>query len=133
MLYKDTDLSLSETVTQNSVIDYYGIITKAGGEVYIYGFVTTSSGDKYVGYIPSSAVYDFSVPALKIEDEKESVVISSEKESFATVDNSLGNNLQLVIIIAVSAVAISIVYLLFRPTPVKARDEAVSLYDYDDE
>lgn len=135
MLFKDIELTISETVTQNSSIDYYGIMTKANGEKYIYGYVTTSSGDKYVGYLPFSAVNEFVIPSLPITSTPTESVTSSEqaiKES-SPVTNTLGSSLQMVIIIAVSIIAISVVYLLFKPAPTKASDEVLTMDTFYDE
>ena len=133
LLYKDVDFSITETISQNSTIDYYGIIENENGEKFIYGYVSTTFGDKYVGYMSINAVYDFIIPSLKIEEKTESVEISSEDKQSDTATTSLGENLQIVIIIAVSLVAISIVYLLFRPTPTKARDEVITASEFEDE
>ena len=135
MLFKDIDMSISETVTQNSTVDYYGILTKANGESYIYGLITTSSGDKYVGYLPSSAVYEFTKPSLPIEIESvaESIDTDSTESQSSTNQNGLGNSLQLIIIIAVSLIAISIVYLLFKPSSNKSSDNVITSDDFYDE
>lgn len=133
MLFKDVDMTISETVTQNSTIDYYGLLKKANGEEFIYGYVTTASGDKYVGYLPSSAVYGFSPPSLPIRENVESTEQVVTESQIQPVKNGLGNSIQLVIIIAVSFVAISIVYLLFKPSPQKASDEVISSDDFYDE
>lgn len=135
MLYKDVDFTIAETVTQNSTIDFYGILTRANGEKLIYGYVQTSSGDKYVGYLPVSAVYDFIVPQLPVsEPTSASASENPSSESSSEPNNSVGNNLQILIIVAVSVVAISIVYLLFRPTQSKVKDEVISKSEfYDDE
>ena len=132
MLYKDVDFSLTETITQNSTLDFYGIYEKAGGNKYIYGYVSTTAGDKYVGYIPYDAVYEFTPPRLEIEvepePEPETPKEDETKKETSTSDGSdgIGNVLQIVIIIAVSLVAVSIVYFLFRPAGNKAKDEALS-------
>ena len=58
------------------------------------------------------------------------------KENFNSQNhatNDLGNSLQLVVIIAVSLVSISIVYVLFRPSKPKAQDEVISLNEFEDE
>ena len=133
LLYTDTDLSLSETITQGSVLNYYGIIEKGEGKTYVYGFVTTLSGDEYVGYILSSCLTDFKIPILPIEKEEDESQSSSEFTSETSQTESFGNTLQLVVIIAVSIVSISIVYLLFKPSPSKAKDEVKSESDWDDE
>lgn len=131
LMYKDIDFSISETVTQNSTVDFYGTITKPGGETYIYGFVSTTYGDKYIGYIPSSAVHGFTPPSLPIESQVESVEQPNESQKIEEPNAGLANALQLVIILAVSIVAISIVYLLFKPAPA-AKDQALTLDDYDE-
>ena len=135
MLFKDIDMTISETVTQNSTVDYYGMLVKSNGESYIYGYVTTTSGDKYVGYLKTSSVYDFYPPSLPIvENPPESFNENlSSLEQANTVKNGLGNSLQLVIIIAVSVIAISIVYLLFKPSPTRASDEVLTIDDWDEE
>ena len=69
MLFKDIDMTISETVTQSSTVDYYGILKKANGENYVYGLVSTPSGDRYLGYISVSAVYNFTPPTLPISIE----------------------------------------------------------------
>lgn len=133
MLFKDVDMTISETVTQSSTVDYYGVLQKTNGESYIYGYVTTSSGDKYVGYLSTSAVFDFIPPSLPIEtiaESQESIVEESEATS---IKNGLGNSLQLIIIIAVSLIAISVVYLLFKPAPTKISDEVLTNDDFYDE
>lgn len=132
MLFKDIDMTISETVTQNSTVDYYGLTRKHNGETYIYGYVTTASGDKYVGYLPSSAVYDFTPPTLPIEPIEESLESQSAMEQSSAVKNGLGNSLQLVIIIAVSVIAISVVYLLFKPSPSVSKDQALTDGFYDE-
>lgn len=57
MLYKDTDFTITETITQNSTVDYYGILAKPDGEKYVFGLVSTTSGDKYLGYISINSVF----------------------------------------------------------------------------
>lgn len=135
MLYKDTDFTLTETVTQNSTIEFYGIFTRRNGDRYIYGYVNASSGDKYIGYISVGAVYDFTVPELPVEKPTlEPVESTSEKESESVKnDATFGNNLQILLIVAISVVAVSIVYLLFRPTPVKVKDEVITRSEFDEE
>jgi hypothetical protein len=132
LLYTNTDLSIYETITQGSVLDYYGIIEKSDGKTYAYGFVKTLSGDEYVGYLLSSCLSDFKIPNLPIEKEEDEIQSSSDITSETNEPASYGNALQLVIIIAVSIVAISIVYLLFKPTPSKAKDEVATESEWDD-
>ena len=134
MLYLDVDFSITETVTQNSTIDFYGILTRAGGAQYIYGYVSSSSGDRYVGYLPINSVYPFTVPRLEIEDKPQPSDSSDESGSdTAAANNALGNNLQILLIVAISVVAVSIVYLLFRPSSQKAKDEVITRSEIDDE
>ena len=134
MLYLDVDFSITETVTQNSTIDFYGILTRAGGAQYIYGYVSSSSGDRYVGYLPINSVYPFTVPRLEIEDKTQPSDSSDESGSdTAAANNALGNNLQILLIVAISVVAVSIVYLLFRPSSQKAKDEVITRSEIDDE
>ncbi|MBQ7373332.1 MAG: hypothetical protein IJW64_02065 [Clostridia bacterium] len=133
LLYTDTDLTLSQTLTQGSTVDYYGIIEKNDGKTYVYGFVNTLSGDEYVGYVLSSCISNFEIPFLPIEKEEEIIDSSSETVSESVEENGFGNALQLVVIIAVSIVAISIVYLLFKPSQKKAKDEVVTDSEWDDE
>ena len=134
MLYKDNDFTLTETVTQNSTVDYYGTLTRPNGEQLVYGLVTTTSGDKYLGYMSINSVFPFSIPRLKVEEE--SVTESEAEESLPEKQSqsaSVGNGIQLAVIIAVSAVAISIVYLLFRPAGKgKVKDEAITDNEFDD-
>ena len=130
MLYKDVDFSLTETITQNSTVDFYGIYEKAGGNRYIFGYVSTTAGDRYVGYVPYDAVYEFTPPRLEIEPEKEPEPEQPKEETEVPTSSDpvsdTGNVLQIVVIIAVSLVAVSIVYFLFRPAGTKAKDEALS-------
>ena len=136
MLFKDSDFTFSETLTQNSTVDFYGTITRPNGEKYVYGLATTTSGDKYLGYAPISAVFSFTVPVLKIEEEsaEESVPAAESEKNNETVSAALGSGVQLAVIIGVSAVAISIVYLLFRPSGKgRARDEAITDDRFDDD
>ena len=132
LLYKDVNFTYSETVTENSSIDFYGVLSKPNGETFLYGYVTTRSGDRYVGYLSVSSVSSFVVPRLPVEPPKPT---SAEgfSETPATANNLLGDNLQIVIIVAVSVVAISVVYLLFRPSGRRAKDEAFSDSRFDDD
>ncbi len=136
MLYKDSDFTFSETLTQNSTVDFYGTLVRPNGEKYVYGLATTNSGDKYLGYAPVSAVFSFTVPVLKIEEEstEESVAETTSEKEDEPVSAALGSGVQLAVIIGVSAVAISIVYLLFRPSGKgRAKDEAISDSRFDDD
>ncbi len=135
MLYKDTDFTITETITQNSTIDFYGILTRQSGEKYIYGYVNTQSGDKYIGYLSTNAVYAFTVPELPVEKppEPQSDESSEEPQSESKNENAMGNNLQILLIVAISVVAVSIVYLLFRPSPAKVKDEVITRSEFDDE
>ena len=134
-LYKDSDFTITETITQNSTADYYGTLTRHNGEKYIYCLVNTTFGDKYLGYMSINSVFPFSIPTLNVERE----IDSSEDEESVTETNSeissaSGNSVQIVIIIAVSAVAISIVYLLFRPSGKRAaKDEAITSNEFGDD
>ena len=134
MLYKDTDFTLTETVTQNSTVDYYGTLTRPNGEQFVYGLVTTTSGDKYLGYMSINSVFPFSLPRLNVEEESASESQSEESSSKTeSQSGAIGNGVQLAVIIAVSAVAISIVYLLFRPSGKgKVKDEAITDNEFDD-
>lgn len=133
--YKDVDLTIAETVTQNSTLDFYGFYTRVDGEKFVYGYLSTSYGDKFVGYIPESAVYAFSVPSLPMD-----VSVSApsgedgDSSSLATEnDRVFGGGLQIIIVVAVSVVAVSIVYLLFRPSSDKVKNEIVSECNFEDE
>lgn len=131
MLYKDVDFSLTETITPNSTLDFYGIFTRSGGSKYIYGYVSATSGDKYVGYIPYDAVYEFTPPRLEIASEtavppEKTEEIEPAANEPSPAPEGLTNALQIAIIVAVSLVAVSIVYFLFRPSATKAKDEALS-------
>ena len=87
-----------------------------------------------MGYLQSSAVYDFIVPSLPIEESpSESVIKEISTPEDQPVKNGLGNSLQLVIIIAVSVIAISVVYLLFKPSPSKVSDEVLTIDEFYDE
>lgn len=135
LLYKDSDFTITETVTQNSTADYYGTLTRHNGEKYIYCLVNTTSGDKYLGYMSINSVFSFSIPTLKVEEESVSVEESEPvSEVNSAVSSAGGNSVQIVIIIAVSAVAISIVYLLFRPSGKRAaKDEAITSNEFSDD
>ncbi|MDY2880567.1 MAG: hypothetical protein SOT34_06505 [Candidatus Borkfalkiaceae bacterium] len=132
LLYKDVAFTYTETVTENSTVDFYGVTVRPSGEKFLFGYVTVRSGDRYVGYLPVSAVSSFVVPRLPVEQKKESAV-ESLPEKTEKANDLLGDNLQIVIIVAVSVVAISVVYLLFRPSRNAARDEALSDARFDDE
>ena len=134
MLYKDVDFTIAETITQSSTVDFYGILTRKNGEKFVYGYVSAASGDKYIGYLPVDAVYDFTVPRLPVSKPTSASADDGQPDdSQSTANDSLGNNLQILIIVAISVVAISIVYLLFRPSPTKVKDEVVSKSEFDDE
>ncbi len=136
MLYKDSDFTFSETLTQNSTVDFYGTIVRPNGEKYVYGLATTTSGDKYLGYAPVSAVFAFTVPVLKTEEETsdESLTETASEKNNESVSAALGSGVQLAVIIGVSAVAISIVYILFRPSGKgKVKDEAITDSRFDDD
>ena len=132
LLYKDVNFTYSETVTENSSIDFYGVLSKPNGDTFLYGYVTTRSGDRYVGYLSVSSVSSFVVPRLPVEPPKPTSA-ENFSETPATANNLLGDNLQIVIIVAVSVVAISVVYLLFRPSGRRAKDEAFSDSRFDDD
>lgn len=135
LLYKDTNFTYAETVTENSVMDFYGTLTRQGGENYVFGFVTTASGDNYMGYILQSALLNFAMPILPVEvvkpEESETETLSEHTETRA--DNALGDSLQVIIIVGISVVAISIVYLLFRPQPERAKEEVLTKDVFEDE
>ena len=136
LMYKDSNFAYSETVTENSSIEYYGEITRQGGEKYIYGYVTLTTGDKYVGFVSQSALVNFALPTLPVEPpEPEAPESNSELQSETTSksDNSLGENIQIIIFVAISVVAISIVYLLFRPSSDKAKEGVISENSFDDD
>jgi len=134
LLYLDVDFSITETVTQNSTVDYYGTITRNNGSRYIYGFISASSGDKYVGYLPVDAVNDFIPPRQEFKPAADTTVKDDTKgDSAEKADNALGNNLQILLIVAISVVAASIVYFLFRPSTQKVKDEVITRSEIDDE
>lgn len=133
LLYLDVDFSITETITQNSTVDFYGILTRPGGTQYVYGYVNSASGDKYVGYLPVDCVYPFAVPRLEIERPDEDETKPSDDGDKPAADNALGNNMQILLIVAVSVVAVSIVYLLFRPSSQKVKDEVIARSEFDDE
>ncbi|MBQ7642319.1 MAG: hypothetical protein IJS67_00305, partial [Clostridia bacterium] len=56
LLYKDANFLYFETVTENSTFDFYGYITRPGDEIYLFGYTVTASGDKYIGFIPKTAL-----------------------------------------------------------------------------
>lgn len=127
LLYKDTDFSYTETVTQNSTVDFYGTYIRSGGGKYVYGYVSTTSGDKYVGYIPIEAVYEFTEPRLEIEPDPEPEKRQDDEkkeEPAPAASDAAGNTLQIVVIVAVSLIAVSIVYFLFRPSKVRPSGDA---------
>lgn len=135
LLYKDSDFTITETITQNSTADYYGTLTRHNGEKYIYCLVNTTFGDKYLGYMSINSVFPFSIPTLNVERKIDS---SEDEESVpetnSEISSASGNSVQIVIIIAVSAVAISIVYLLFRPSGKRAaKDEAITSNEFGDD
>lgn len=134
LMYKDLDFTISETVTPTSTVEYYGYTERLDGEKLVYGLICTTSGDKYVGFIPMTAVYDFVIPSLPIEeDEKESESILTESFTSPEISNTLGDSLQLVVIIAVSLVAVSIVYVLFHPSDKRVKDEVITSVELEDE
>ena len=86
-----------------------------------------------MGYMSINAVSEFTIPVLKVETEMPDESLSGESDSGKDNAAKTGNGLQLAIIIAVSAVAISIVYLLFRPSGKgRAKDEALTSNEFDD-
>ena len=78
-----------------------------------------------------SAVQNFTPPSLPIESQVESVAPPEESQKTEDPNDGLASALQLVVIIAVSIVAISIVYLLFKPAPT-TNGEVLTLDDYDE-
>jgi len=126
LVFKDANFNYPEAVAENSSVEFYGTYIKSDGEKYVYGYITSASGDKFVGYVASSALLGFAVPELPVyipEIDSESLA-EPEKESSSQPVNALGDNLQVVIIVGISVVAISIVYLLFRPSG-KAKEEVL--------
>lgn len=127
LMFKDTNFNYAETIAENSVIDFYGTYIGKNGKEYVFGYVSAASGDNYMGYIEISSVINFAVPRLPVEVVKPEVESESEKTEQPVADgNALGDNLQIIIIVGISVVAISIVYLLFRPVPQRAREEALT-------
>lgn len=134
LLYKDNDFTITETVTQNSTADFYGILTRPNGEKYVYCFVNTTSGDKYLGYMSIKSFFSFSIPRLELpSDNAQTDEPPSGNDTTYQQTPPLGSSVQFVVIIAVSAVAISIVYLLFKPSGKnRAKDEAITYNEFDD-
>ena len=127
LLFKDTNFTYAETIPENSVIDFYGTTVSKSGKEFVYGFVTSPSGDSMVGFIEKSAIRNFAVPRLPVEVVKpESEETSESVKERESPDNALGDNLQIIVIVGISVVAISIVYLLFRPAPERAKEEALT-------
>ena len=125
LYYKDTNFFYSGTVTENSSLEFYGTVTRQTGEVYVFGYVTAASGDRFIGFVPASALINFVAPRLFVEKKEESSSASEEQsEEKEQTPNALGDNLQMIIIVGISVVAISIVYLLFRPSKNDAADRA---------
>ncbi|MBO4323659.1 MAG: hypothetical protein J5836_03255 [Clostridia bacterium] len=134
LLYKDTNFTYAETIAENSVIDFYGITYSKSGKEYAFGYVSAPSGDNYMGFIEKSSIKNFAVPRLPVEvviPESEAVK-ETESEEPVKRSNALGDNLQIVIIVGISVVAISIVYLLFRPNPERAKEEALTESEFKD-
>lgn len=135
LVYKDVNFNFSDAVPENSSVDFYGTSVRAGGQVYVFGCVTATSGDKYIGFIEKNALLAFALPELPValpEPEPESATVSAEPAPGAA-SNALGDNLQIVIIVGISVVAVSIVYLLFRPSQGRAKEEVAAKSDFDDD
>ncbi len=135
LLYKDTGYTYAETITENSIIDFYGINVRPSGETYVYGYVSTASGDNYMGYILQSAILNFALPILPVEVVKPEESVSENKPASESpkTSNALGDNLQIIIIVGISVVAISIVYLLFKPMPEKAKEEVITKSEWNED
>jgi len=127
-LFSDSDLSLPKTIiSSKSSAYYYGKKTDTSGEDLIYVYC-----NKYIGYMRKSAFGTFTLALNSDPIETDSGNSESDKESESVVKNTLGDSLQIFIIVGISVIAISIVYLLFRPSG-KVKDEVISKYNEEDE
>ena len=108
-----------------------------GATVYFYGY----AGDRlcYVyaeqklGYIDAAAFNKFTVPENEqvttvfgvTPDDEPSAEVTDKTDSDNTANFKLGESVQIIIIVGISVISISIVYVLFKPTrnKVSERDE----------
>lgn len=117
VLFADSKLSSPKTVLSSNVkAAFYGE-TVIGGEKYYYVYAKG-----YVGYVRKSAFLNAEIPAhplpVKQNSDKNRSPDTDENSQKQTTPYASGfdSTVKTVIIIAVSLVALSVVYLLFKPS-----------------
>ena len=105
---------------KNEVMYYYGDL-KVEDNLLCYVYYS-----KKLGYVDKTCLNPFSVTPNQDPIESEQAPPTTEIETEQEINvstSSLGENLQLIIIIGISVVSISVVYFLFKPSKNKTSEE----------
>ena len=119
VLFNDLQLSTPYfNVPKNEILYYYGEID-AGDTVLCYVYYS-----KKLGFIDKTSLNPFTITENPDPLPSDEEVTQPEKENAtSTASSSLGERLQIIIIVAISIVTISVVYFLFKPTNNKTDEE----------
>lgn len=131
VLFSDSSATVPKTVlAATSTCVFYGYLTVGGQNYYcVYS-------DGYVGYVRADAFVGQPIPdhPLPLNDEKDDEISAPapENQTKETTPRttSIDSTIKTVIVLAVSLVALSVVYLLFRPD--RKRRFAFTEHDRDD-
>lgn len=130
VLFADSKLSQPKAVLSASVKAYFYGETTVSGEKYYYVY---SNG--YVGYVRKSAFLNPEIPAhpLPLPEQQTEQPETPQESQKQTTPHAAGldSTVKTVVIIAVSLVALSVVYLLFKP--VLKNNYAAASKDSDDD
>ena len=122
VLFSDSKATIPKTVlTTDKICNFYGYCSINGEEFYcVYA-------NGYIGYVRAKAFADATVPphSLPIKSETEGDKSGSTQDNVSEIDfsekqttpDAIGSDstIKTVVVIAVSLVALSVVYLLFKP------------------
>ncbi len=114
LAYKSSSFDKPYSITEGSSFFYYGTLDREEGNTFFFGYLISPYGDKELYYIPSSAINGPSIPTLAIITAPVEETTGAEETDDR--NNNLWTTLQTVLIVAISVVAVCIVYLLFKPS-----------------
>ena len=131
VLFSDSSVTVPKTVLPaSSACIFYGYLSVGGQSYYcVYS-------DGYVGYVradafPDQQIPDHPLPLSGSKDDEASAPDTSDRTKETTPrTTSIDSTIKTVIVLAVSLVALSVVYLLFRPD--RKRRFAFTEHDRDD-
>lgn len=128
ILFNDLELERPYfNVPSGEIMHYFGEI-KSSDKTLCYVYY-----NKKLGYVDKECLNPFNIPPN--QDPLEELTPPPETapevdgENVTEVDGTLGENLQVLIIVGISIVCISVVYFLFKPTKNKIAEETKEFYD----